>query len=160
MKSTAGFLSALSLLLAVQSMKVIVPSKNFKETAGYFTVEGLSIDSFDDFSMCVKLKSYNFGMINENPLQNIIYHGKSMLGVMTNQYCDHLSEGCTIYQKQEVSDIYWEHGKSYGYHQYLGEGFGFKIWKPEVWNTVCILASQTNRFYKIFMNGENVQDFR
>ena len=160
MKNIAVFLSTFSLVLSVESIKVVEPSKNLEETGGYFTVKDLSIDTLDEFTMCLKLKSYNFGIMSEQFLQNILYHGDSMLAVITNQYCDHLSEGCTVYQRQEVPDIFWEHGKSSGYHKYLGQTFAFKIWRPEVWNSFCILASQTNRFYKIFMNGEYVQDFR
>ena len=52
--------------------------------------------------------------------QNIISHGnRSLLGLVTNQYCDHLEAGCTNNQKEDHSNVYWEHGKSYGYHQYL-----------------------------------------
>ena len=143
----------------VRCIKVLessrIPSKD-----GYFVFKNLSIHLFEEFTLCAKFKSYKFGLTQENSIQNIIYHGdRSMLGVVTNQHCDHLAEGCTNNNRQDHLGT-WEHGRSYGYHQYLGDWEVFKIWRPTVWNTVCILASATQRLYKIFMNGEFIQDSR
>ena len=156
-----GIISALLLLVSVVHCVKVISSAERPEKNGYFTFKNFSLRSLKEFTLCAKLKSYKFGLMDETYHQNIIYQGdKSLLGVVTNQYCDHLEEGCTKNQKEDHSNHYWEHGKSYGYHQYLGDWEYFNIWKPTIWNMVCILASSTQRFYQIIINGETIQDYR
>ena len=150
----------LLLVSVVRCVKVIFSAERPEKT-GYFTFKNFSLRSHKEFTLCARFQSYKFGLTDENYYQNIIYQGdKSLLGVVTNQYCDHLAAGCTKNQKENNSNDYWEHGKSYGYHQYLGDWEYFEIWKPTIWNMVCILASTPQRFYQIFINGETIQDYR
>ena len=156
-----GAIFALLLLVSVVGCVRVISSAERPEKKGYFTFKNFSLRSHKDFTLCLKLKSAKFGLTDEGFYQNIIYQGnKCLLGVVTNQYCDHLEEGCTKNQKENNSNVDWEHGKSYGYHQYLGVWEYFNVWKPTVWNMVCILASSSDGFYQIVINGEIIQDFR
>ena len=160
MKLLILIISLLVLVSVVRGVKVISSAER-PEKNGYFTFKNFSLRSHKEFTLCAKFQSYKFGLTDENFYQNIIYQGdKSLLGVVTNQYCDHLEEGCTKNQKENNSNDSWEHGKSFGYHQYLGDWEYFKIWKPTIWNMVCILASSTQRFYRIVVNGETIWDHR
>ena len=160
MKRLILIISLLLLVSVVCCVKVILSGEK-PEKNGYFTFKNFSLHSHKEFTLCARFKSYKFGLLDENYYQNIIYQGnKSLLGVVTNQYCDHLAEGCSKNQKENNSNDSWEHGKSHGYHQYLGNWTYFEIWKPTIWNMVCILASSPQRFYQIIINAETIQDYR
>ena len=126
-----GAIFALLLLVSVVGCVRVISSAERPEKKGYFTFKNFSLRSHKDFTLCLKLKSAKFGLTDEGFYQNIIYQGnKCLLGVVTNQYCEHLEEGCTKNQKENNSNVDWEHGKSYGYHQYLGVWEYFNVWKP------------------------------
>ena len=55
------------------------------------------------------------------------------------------------------SDPGWDVKKVFGLWDYNGQVRGvFKVWRPLVWNTLCVVQNTETGKYKLFLNGETV----
>ena len=73
MKGLAGIISALLLLVSVARCVKVISSAERPEKNGYFTFKNFSLRPLKEFTLCVKLKSYKFGLTDETFYQNKSY---------------------------------------------------------------------------------------
>ena len=110
-----------------------------------------SLEYFEEFTICLRLNTFTFTVDTEvTRHQAVLVQGPFwLLSSFTALYCEHSFVGCT--QMDKNFNPLWKLGQANGYHE---DGQYFKAWQPQVWNAVCITASNNN--LNITINEEQV----
>ena len=148
----------LFLLSGLDCVKVVKYKSNIN---GSLTISNFSLDSLDEFSLCLRVFSYSFSSPKERSVQSLVRVGdRTLLGIVTHQQCngcntrEFVCQGFSIllfFYPEAKSSGSWEHGRVKGFSDHLR--IRFEIWKPRTWNSLCVVASYKNRKAAIFLNG-------
>ena len=80
-----GMMLILFLFSGLDCVKVV---KYKSKLDGIFTISNFSLDSLDEFSLCLRVFSYSFSSPYERLKQSLVSVGdKIVLGILTQQHC-------------------------------------------------------------------------
>ena len=90
-----GKMLILFLFSGLDCVKVV---KYKSKLDGIFTISNFSLDSLDEFSLCLRVFSYSFSSPYERLEQSLVGVGdRSLLGIITHQKCDECNSSQTLF---------------------------------------------------------------
>ena len=151
-------------VLSSEKQKTL-PDKN-----GIAEVLNSSIYGIDEVTICARFKTYQFGIYLEYeffPFQDILHYDNigHLFSSFTFIPCEEskMHSGCSQNYKENYGP-YWKHGSVVGLSRVNGEDattqeiLDGNVWSPDIWNSVCILASALKMQLKINLNGKIVKN--
>ena len=90
-----GKMLILFLFSGLDCVKVV---KYKSKLDGIFTISNFSLDSLDEFSLCLRVFSYSFSSPYERLKQSLVSVGdKIVLGILTQQHCYECNTSQTLF---------------------------------------------------------------
>ena len=148
-----------------QTLKLLTtdPAVSLPARAGSAELLNSSLEKYQEFTICLRLKTYQFSTYPDKESYQFIVSiknsGNFMLGSYVALPCPHIYSTCTeIYQNMITA---WSHGAVFGV---LRESDSlqdyYSSWLPEVWTSVCLLSSRQEGSFRVNINGETVYQTR
>ena len=139
------------------------PAVSLPDRAGGAELLNSSLEKYQEFTICLRLKTYQFSTYPDKEsyqyIVSIKNSGNFMLGSYVALPCEQMYSGCTgTYQKQISS---WKHGAVFGFLRESDSLLGhFSPWLPEVWTSACLSSSRPEGSFTVNINGQTVFETR
>ena len=139
------------------------PAVSLPGRAGSAELLNSSLEKYSEFTICLRLKTYQFSTYPDKEsyqyIVSIKNSGNFMLGSYVALPCEQMYSGCTGTYQNKISS--WKHGAVFGFLRESSSLLDhFSPWLPEVWTSVCLSSSRLEGSFTVNINGETVYQTR
>ena len=139
------------------------PAVSLPARAGSAELLNSSLEKYEEFTICLRLKTYQFSTYpdkeNYQYIVSIKNSGNFMLGSYVALPCEQIYSGCTGTYRKKIRA--WKHGAVFGFLRESDSLLDhFSPWLSEVWTSVCLLSSRPEGSFRVNINGETVYQTR